>query len=119
LSTRTHGLPVTERRRFWVGKYEIVARPIPHSAHMLRYTVFLGGTRIGALASMPSESDCLFLEKPPPVPPLKLYTSAYRPGRPKNGSRPPQPVTEKTAPAPSLDLPDGLALPQPRNSDDR
>lgn len=119
MSARTHGLPATERKRFRVGKYEIIARPIPHSAHMLRYTVFLGGTRIGALASMPSESDCLFLEKPPPVPPLKLYTSAYRPGRPKNGSRPPQPAGEKAVPAAGVDLPDGLALPRPGSSDDR
>ncbi len=112
-------IPVNEHKRFMVGKYEIVARPIPHSAHMLRYTVFLGGTRIGALASMPSESDCRFLEKPPLVPPLKLYTSAYRPGRPKNGSRPPQPANEKALAAPRDELPDGLPLPNLRNTEDR
>jgi len=112
-------IPVTEHKRFRVGKYEIIARPIPHSAHMLRYTVFLGGTRIGALASMPSESDCRFLEKPPIVPPLKLYSTGYRPGRPKNGSRPPVAASEKAPPPPREDLPDGLPLPDLRNTEDR
>lgn len=110
---------ISGQRRFMVGKYEIIARPIPHSRHMLRYTVFLGGTRIGALASMPSESDCLFLEKPPLVPPLKLYTSAYRPGRPKNGSRPPVAASEKAVAAVREDLPDGLPLPDLRNAEER
>jgi hypothetical protein len=37
-----------DRKRFMVGKYEIIAQPIPNSAHMLRYTVFVDGNRIGA-----------------------------------------------------------------------
>ena len=57
---------------------------------MLRYTVFVGGKRIGATVSVPTESDCRFLEKPPVVPPLKIFSS-YRPGRPKKGSRPQAP----------------------------
>src|SRR5687768_4147107 len=81
-------IPTVERRRFKVGKYDIIAHPIPNSAHMLRYTVFVGGKRIGATVSVPTESDCRFLEKPPIVPPLKIFSS-YRPGRPKKGSRPP------------------------------
>ena len=81
-------IPTVERRRFKVGKYDIIAHPIPNSAHMLRYTVFVGGKRIGATVSVPTESDCRFLEKPPVVPPLKIFSS-YRPGRPKKGSRPP------------------------------
>jgi hypothetical protein len=84
-------IPTVERRRFKVGKYDIIAHPIPNSAHMLRYTVFVGGKRIGATVSVPTESDCRFLEKPPIVPPLKIFSS-YRPGRPKKGSRPPQPA---------------------------
>ena len=64
-------IPTVERRRFKVGKYDIIAHPIPASAHMLRYTVFVGGKRIGATVSVPTESDCRFLEKPPVVPPLK------------------------------------------------
>lgn len=112
-------IPVSGQLRFMVGKYEIIARPIPHSTHMLRYTVFVGGKRIGALASMPSESDCLFLENPPPVPPLKLYTSAYRPGRPKNGSRPPQAPADKAVPAVREELPDGLPLPDLRRNEER
>jgi len=84
-------IPVVERKRFMVGKYEVIAQPIPHSAHMLRYTVFVGNTRIGALASVPTESDCRFLEKPPVVPPLKTFRAIYRPGRPKKGTRPPMP----------------------------
>jgi len=48
-----------------IGKYEIRATPIAHSAQMLCYTVFLAGRRIGSLASMPNESDCRALEYPP------------------------------------------------------
>ena len=51
-------IPMVEGRRFRLGKYEVVGQPIPHSAHMLRYTVFVDGIRIGALASVPTESDC-------------------------------------------------------------
>jgi len=102
-----------------VGKYEIVAQPIPHSTHMLRYTVFLDGKRIGALASVPAESDCRFLESPPPVPPLKVYSVTYRPGRPKNGSRPPAAPVDKAQPFPREELPHGIALPDFRESEDR
>ena len=76
-------IPVVEGRRFRLGKYEVVGQPIPQSAHMLRYTVFVSGQRIGALLSMPTESDCRFLENPPPVPPLKIFRVTHRPGRPK------------------------------------
>jgi hypothetical protein len=75
-----------QQRRFMVGAYEIVAQPIAGSAQMLRYTVFLGRKRIGAMASMPTESDCRFLEKPPVVPPVKPFHLFYRPGRPKKGA---------------------------------
>ena len=61
------------RKRFMIGKYEIIAQPIAGSAHMLRYTVFVGGRRVGATASMPTESDCRYLERPPVVPPLKPF----------------------------------------------
>ena len=77
------------RTRFMIGKYEIVAQPIPGSAHMLRYTVSVGGTRIGATVSVPTESDCRYLEKPPAVPPLKPFQAHYRPGRPKKSTAPP------------------------------
>ena len=96
-------IPTVERRRFKVGKYDIIAHPIPNSAHMLRYTVFVGGKRIGATVSVPTESDCRFLEKPPVVPPLKIFSS-YHPGRPKKGSRPPQPAESTQAPRESLPL---------------
>ena len=95
--------PRLETKRFNIGKYSIVAQPIPHSAHMLRYTVFLGKQRLGALASMPSEADCRYLEKPPVVPPLKIFSS-YRPGRPKKGSRPQAPADTGHAPRESLPL---------------
>jgi len=36
-----------------------------------------------AFLSMPTESDCKFLESPPPVPPLKIFRVTHRPGRPK------------------------------------
>lgn len=96
-------------RRFMVGKYAVIATPIPYSTHMLRYTVYVDGRRIGAVASYPTESDCRFLEDPPPVPPLKIFSVIYRPGRPKKGSvprtnDPPPPVREE--------LPAGIDLPR-------
>lgn len=96
-------IPTVERRRFKVGKYDIIANPIPNSAHMLRYTVFVGGKRIGATVSVPTESDCRFLEKPPVVPPLKIFSVTFRPGRPKKGSVRPGPNPE--------DAEGGVALP--------
>lgn len=78
--------PVVERRRFKVGKYDILAQPAAGSMHMLRYTVMLNGKRLGALLSMPSESDCRFMESPPAVPPLKIFSVTFRPGRPKKGT---------------------------------
>src|SRR5205814_8458690 len=53
-------IPTVLGRRFSVGKYDIIATPIPYSAHMLRYAVILNGKRLGATASLPSESDCKF-----------------------------------------------------------
>jgi hypothetical protein len=108
-------IPAVESRRFTVGKYDVVAKPIPYSAHMLRYTVFVDGTRIGAMASMPSESDCRFMEKPPVVPPLVPYQAVYRPGRPKKGT-PPRAAAD--APAPMREeLPHGMSF--PATGDDR
>ena len=72
-------------RIFKIGKYEVRAQPASGSAHMLRYTVFAGSKRLGALFSMPTESDCRFLESPPKVPPLKIFQVTYRPGRPRKG----------------------------------
>jgi hypothetical protein len=77
-------------RRFKIGKYDIVAQPAAGSAHMLRYTVMLEGKRLGAQLSMPSESDCRFMEAPPPVPPLKIFSVTFRPGRPRKGTVRPQ-----------------------------
>ena len=74
------------RGRFKLGKDEIIAQPAPGSMHMLRYTVLLNGKRLGAQLSVPSESDCRFMESPPPVPPLKIFSVTFRPGRPKKGS---------------------------------
>jgi len=75
-----------ERQRFKVGKYDVVAQPAAGSLHMLRYTVLLDGKRLGAQLSVPCESDCRFMESPPPVPPLKIFSVTYRPGRPKKGT---------------------------------
>jgi hypothetical protein len=58
-------LPSIAGRQFMLGKYEVRATPIAHSAQMLRYTVFIDGRRIGSLASMPNEADCRALEYPP------------------------------------------------------
>lgn len=103
-------VPTVEGRRFTVGKYHIIATPIAHSAHMLRYTVFVDGRRIGAMASMPSESDCRFLENPPVTPPLMPFQYIYRPGRPKKGT---PPRTADAPPPPRDELPHGMAFPQP------
>ena len=73
-------LPAVERRNFKIGKYDIVAQPAFGSAHMLRYTVLLNGKRLGALLSVPTESDCRFLEAPPAVPPVKIFQVTHRPG---------------------------------------
>ena len=77
-----------QRRQFKIGKYDILAQPASGSMHMLRYTVLLDGKRLGALLSMPTESDCRFLESPPVVPPLKIFQVTYRPGRPKKNANP-------------------------------
>ena len=107
-------------KRFSIGKYTVVAQPIPHSAHMLRYTVFFGKTRLGALASMPSEADCRYLEKPPAVPPLKIFYVTSRPGRPKKGSKPPaSPETRTPGYAPGLSHQDMPDLHIPRMAEDR
>ena len=103
-------IPTPVARRFSIGKYEIVATPIPYSTHMLRYTVYFGGRRLGALASEPTESDCRFLEDPPPVPALKVFTVLYRPGRPKKGAAPR--AAFDPAPAPREEIPAGIMLPK-------
>jgi len=82
---------VSAPQRFKIGKYDIVAQPAPGSAHMLRYTILLEGRRLGAQLSMPCESDCRFMEAPPPVPPLRIYSVTYRPGRPRKDAARPQP----------------------------
>ena len=102
-------IPTPAGRRFSIGKYEIVATPIPYSTHMLRYTVYFGGRRLGALASEPTESDCRFLEDPPPVPPLKVFSVMYRPGRPKKNAAP---RVYEAAPAPREELPSDIGLPK-------
>ena len=101
------GLPgfFVSSRRFSVGKYDVIATPMTGSAHMLLYEVFAGGKRVGGMASMPSESDCRFLENPPDVPPLVPWKAIYRPGRPKKGA---PPRNYEPAPAPREELPHGL-----------
>jgi len=107
-------VPTVDGRRFSIGKYDIVATPIPHSAHMLRYTVYVAGRRLGAMVSLPTESDCRFLEDPPETPPLKIFSVLYRPGRPKKGTPPRQ---FEPAPPPRETIPHGIDL--PRSTDDR
>lgn len=105
-------ISVAERRRFMVGKYEVVAQPIPGAAHMLRYTVFLDRKRIGAMVSLPTESDCRFLEKPPVVPPLKIFQVTHRPGRPKKNAAPQPPVDRASLGmgAPREEIPAGINI---------
>jgi len=115
-------LPVTARKRFMIGKYEIIAEPMPHSMQMLRYNVYLGKKRLGATMSMPSESDCKFLEEPPVVPPLKVFYVTSRPGRPKKGApKPPAAAntTERGQPGFREELPADVALDAMGKNDDR
>ena len=51
-------IPAVAGRRFTVGKYEVVATPLSYSAHMLRYTVFVDGKRIGATVSTTELPSC-------------------------------------------------------------
>jgi hypothetical protein len=75
--------PPLERKQYKLGKYDIIAQAASGSMHLFRYTVMLDGKRLGALLSVPTESDCRFLEAPPAVPPLRIYQVTYRPGRPR------------------------------------
>lgn len=111
-------VPVAGRQQFMVGKYEVIARPLPHSVHMLCYTVYLHKLRIGSMVSMPTESDCRFLEKPPVVPPLKIFYVTHRPGRPKKGAKPPA-APERNQPALREELPSDVSLDGLRRSEDR
>ena len=70
-------------KQYKLGKYDIVAQPAAGATHMLRYSVFVAGKRLGALLSVPTESDCRFLEAPPEVPPLKIFAVTFRRGRPR------------------------------------
>jgi hypothetical protein len=111
-------LPV-ERKRFMVGKYEVIAQPLAHSVHTLRYTVYLQKMRIGSMVSVPTESDCRFLEKPPVVPPLKIFYVTHRPGRPKKDANKHPVAQERNQPAHREALPpdvslDGLPGPEDR-----
>jgi hypothetical protein len=110
-------IPRLEQQRFNVGKYTIVAQPIPHSAHMLRYTVFVGRKRVGSLASMPSEADCQYLENPPVVPPLRIFNVMSKPGRPKKGSRPSSPQEKGYTPGPTQEIPAGINIPVAASED--
>ena len=103
-------IPIRARARFMIGKYEVIAEPIPYSTQMLRYNVYLDKTRIGATVSMPSESDCRFLEKPPVVPPLKVFNMTGRPGRPKKGAVKPAVVLERDQPGFREKLPSDVTL---------
>ena len=76
-------IPTVTSRSFAVGRYQVVATPMPGSAQMLRYTIFLDGKRIGAVASLPSESDCNALAQPADVPPPVAWQANYWRGRPK------------------------------------
>src|SRR3977135_3911582 len=69
-------IPIAERTQFKVGKYEVVARPIPGSGHMLRYTVLLRGKPIGSVSSGAPETECRFLRAPTGLPPRPAAAEA-------------------------------------------
>jgi hypothetical protein len=95
--------------RFRIGKYEVIAEPLPYAGQMLRYTVHVGKTRIGAMVSVPSESDCRFMENPPAVPPLKIFYVTSKPGRPKKDAKPPA-VLERNQPGFREEIPPDVSL---------
>lgn len=108
------------RTSFRIGKYDVVGQPIPGSMHMLRYTISAGGRRIGTMVSVPSESDCRYLEKPPAVPPLKPFYVTHRPGRPKKGAVRPAPAgNDSRQGVTPLDSSIGVSLPALNERDDR
>ena len=108
------------RTNFKIGKYDVVGQPIPGSMHMLRYTISAGGRRIGTMVSVPSESDCRYLEKPPAVPPLKPFYVTHRPGRPKKGTARPAPAGNDSRPGVApLDSSIGVSIPDLHERDDR
>jgi len=111
-------IPLVEHKRFMVGEFEVIARPLAYSVHMLCYTVYLHKTRIGAMVSVPTESDCRFLKKPPVVPPLKIFYVTHRPGRPKKGAKPPV-APERNQPGLREELPADVTLDGLRRSEDR
>jgi len=103
----------TRREWFAVGKYQVLSEPLTGAMHMRRYSVFFEGRRIGATVSVPSESDCQHLEHPSPVPPLKSFYVAYRPGRPKKGAAPRAAASTSEDKGPSVsreDLPTGAPI---------
>jgi hypothetical protein len=67
---------------------------------------------------VPTESDCRFLENPPPVPPVKPFQVFYRPGRPKKGTQPASATDRQLGNTPHEDLPAGLAIPSLEKSAD-
>jgi len=121
MEPRQHRSPAGPTR-FTVGKYDVVGQPLPGSMHMLRYIVSVAGKRIGVMMSVPTESDCRYLEKPPPVPPLKPFQAHYRPGRPKKNAAPPAPALSSEPARPRIssgDLPVGATLSRAGSIDDR
>ena len=96
-----------------VGNFEIRTEPLPGAIHMQRYTVFSMGRRIGTTVSRPTESDCRFLENPPPVPELKPFMY-YARGRPKKGVAPPSAIAAlfeaRSHTVPREDLPESVLL---------
>ena len=106
-------IPTLDARQFMVGKYEIRATPMTNAAHMLRYTIYVDGKRIGAMASVPCESDCRYIEHPPqdPLPLVPTFQYAFRPPRPKKNA--PSNSTFGVPSASHNDLPYRRALPRP------
>jgi len=74
-------VPTIVGRTFTLGKYTIIGRPIPYSAHMLVYSVYVDGRCVGTSASEPNEADCRSLEVPPYVPPSVPWQANFRPNR--------------------------------------
>lgn len=121
MEAREHRSPAGPTR-FRVGKYEVVGQPLPGSMHMLRYIVSVAGKRIGVMMSVPTESDCRYLEKPPPVPPLKPFQAHYRPGRPKKSASPPAAAIASDVARPrfsATDLPAAASLSRVGSAEDR
>jgi len=62
--------------RYALGRYTIIVQGVPGEL-LPRFTVFVGGKRLGAQRSRPTTLDCERLEHPPAYVPVKSTYGAF------------------------------------------